>query len=76
MMPGDGWSYSYKNNKSSGAARCKNYPYHCYDCKRIQEDAERCMEAGMNAHLAKPLDDEKIKQTISEELRKQNACHE
>ena len=26
--------------------------------------------------LAKPLDDEKIKQTISEELRKQNACHE
>ena len=32
--------------------------------------------AGMNAHLAKPLDAEKIKQTISEELRKQNACHE
>ena len=24
----------------------------------------------MNAHLAKPLDDEKIKQTISEELRR------
>lgn len=42
----------------------------------FREDAERCMEAGMNAHLAKPLDDEKIKQTISEELRKQNACHE
>ena len=35
----------------------------------FREDAERCMEAGMNAHLAKPLDDEKIKQTISEELR-------
>ena len=42
----------------------------------FREDAEKCMEAGMNAHLAKPLDDEKIKQTISEELRKQNACHE
>ncbi|MBD8940356.1 MAG: response regulator, partial [Lachnospiraceae bacterium] len=41
----------------------------------FREDAERCMEAGMNAHLAKPLDDEKIKQTIREELRKQNACH-
>ena len=54
----------------------KTIPNHCYDCKCIQEDAERCMEAGMNAHLAKPLDDEKIKQTISEELRKQNACHE
>ena len=41
----------------------------------FREDAEKCMEAGMNAHLAKPLDAEKIKQTISEELRKQNACH-
>ena len=40
------------------------------------EDVQRCLDAGMNAHLAKPLDDEKIKQTISEELRKQNACHE
>ena len=42
----------------------------------FREDAERCMEAGMIAHLAKPLDDEKIKQTIREELRKKNACHE
>ena len=33
------------------------------------EDAEKCMEAGMNAHLAKPLDDKTIKQTICEELR-------
>lgn len=40
------------------------------------EDVQRCLDAGMNAHLAKPLDDKKIKQTISEELRKQNACHE
>ena len=40
------------------------------------EDVQRCLDAGMNAHLAKPLDDEKIKQTIREELRKQNACHE
>ncbi|WP_243008534.1 hypothetical protein [Anaerobutyricum hallii] len=41
----------------------------------FREDAEKCMEAGMNAHLAKPLDDKTIKQTICEELRKQNACH-
>ena len=26
----------------------------------FREDAERCMEAGMNAHLAKPLDAEKM----------------
>ena len=35
----------------------------------FREDAERCMEAGMNAHLAKPLEIEKIRQTICEQLR-------
>ena len=35
----------------------------------FREDAERCMEAGMNAHLAKPLDDKKIRWTICEQLR-------
>jgi len=33
------------------------------------------MEAGMNAHLAKPLDDEKIRQTIYEELRSNGRHH-
>ena len=54
----------------------KTIPIIAMTANAFREDAERCMEAGMNAHLAKPLDDEKIKQTISEELRKQNACHE
>lgn len=30
----------------------------------FQEDAKKCLEAGMNAHLTKPLDIEKIKRTI------------
>ena len=34
----------------------------------FREDAEKCMEAGMNAHLAKPLDDKTIKQTICERI--------
>lgn len=54
----------------------KTIPIIAMTANAFREDAERCMEAGMNAHLAKPLDDKKIKQTISEELRKQNACHE
>jgi len=32
----------------------------------FEEDVKRCLEAGMNAHLAKPLDIEKVKQTIAE----------
>ena len=43
--------------------------------KAFVDDRQKSFAAGMNEHLAKPLDDEKIKQTISEELRKQNACH-
>lgn len=27
---------------------------------------QRCLDAGMNAHLAKPLDIEKVKKTICE----------
>lgn len=30
----------------------------------FQEDAEKCIAVGMNAHLAKPLDIEKVKMTI------------
>ena len=30
----------------------------------FKEDEQKCLEAGMNAHLAKPLDMEKVKQTI------------
>ena len=29
-------------------------------------DVQRCLDAGMNAHLAKPLDIEKVKKTICE----------
>ena len=32
----------------------------------FQEDAEKCIAVGMNAHLAKPLDIEKVKKTICE----------
>ena len=32
------------------------------------EDVQRCLDAGMNAHLAKPLDIEKVKKTICEHI--------
>ena len=54
----------------------KTIPIIAMTANAFREDAEKCLEAGMNAHLAKPLDDKKIKQTISEELRRSNACHE
>ncbi len=33
------------------------------------EDAQKCLEAGMNAHLAKPLDIEKVKKIIYEQTK-------
>ena len=35
----------------------------------FKEDEEKCLEAGMNAHLIKPLDIEKVKQTIEGQVR-------
>lgn len=35
----------------------------------FQEDAEKCIAVGMNAHLAKPLDIEKVEQTICKHVR-------
>ena len=35
----------------------------------FQEDAEKCIAVGMNAHLAKPLDIKKVEQTICKQLR-------
>ena len=34
----------------------------------FREDANQCIEAGMNAHLAKPLEIEKVKRTICEQI--------
>ena len=46
----------------------KTIPIIAMTANAFRED-EKCMEAGMNAHLEKPLDDKTIKQTICEELR-------
>ena len=37
-----------------------------YFDKAFQEDAEKCIAVGMNTHLAKPLDIEKMKNTIKD----------
>lgn len=35
----------------------------------FEEDVQKCLNAGMNAHLAKPLDIEKVKRTICEQVK-------
>lgn len=38
----------------------------------FDEDEKKCMEAGMNAHLVKPLDIQKMKEAVCRYLNKQN----
>ena len=43
----------------------KTIPIIAMTANAFEEDAQKCLEAGMNAHLAKPLDMEKLTATIA-----------
>ena len=47
----------------------KTIPIIAMTANAFKEDADKCLEAGMNAHLAKPLDIEKVKRTIYEQVK-------
>lgn len=52
---------------------CKNLyssPIIAMTANAFKEDEEKCLEAGMNAHLAKPLDVTMVKKTICEQIRR------
>ena len=54
--------------RSLDRADAATIPIIAMTANAFKEDADKCMAAGMNAHLAKPLDMEKVKQTIQEQL--------
>lgn len=47
----------------------KTIPIIAMTANAFAEDAERCLAAGMNAHMAKPLEIEKIKKIICEQIK-------
>ena len=40
----------------------------------FKEDIQKCMDAGMNEHLAKPVDIKKMLEVLGSYLRKWNNC--
>ena len=72
MMPVmDGYTATRKI-RSSERSDAKTIPIIAMTANAFQEDAEKCIAVGMNAHLAKPLDIEKVKTTISHLVKKKN----
>lgn len=49
----------------------KTVPIIAITANAFLEDVQKCLEAGMNAHLAKPLDMEKVRETICAQVGKQ-----
>ncbi len=60
MMPVMDGLTATKTIRSLERQDAKTIPIIAMTANAFREDAEKCMEAGMNAHLAKPLDAEKM----------------
>ena len=69
MMPKiDGYTAT-RVIRSTNRQDAKAIPIIAMTANAFKEDEEKCLEAGMNAHLIKPLDIEKVKQTIEGQVR-------
>ena len=72
MMPVmDGYTAT-KKIRSLEHSDAKTIPIIAMTANAFQEDAEKCIAVGMNAHLAKPLDIEKMMTTICHLVKKKN----
>ena len=72
MMPVmDGYTAT-KKIRSLERSDAKTIPIIAMTANAFQEDAEKCIAVGMNAHLAKPLDIEKMMITICHLVKKEN----
>ena len=73
MMPVmDGYTAT-KKIRSLERSDAKTIPIIAMTANAFQEDAEKCIAVGMNAHLAKPLDIEKVMITICHLVKKKNS---
>ena len=68
MMPVMDGLTATKTIRSLEREDAKTIPIIAMTANAFEEDAKRCLAAGMNAHLAKPLQIEKMKQVIGAQI--------
>ena len=56
--------------RSSDKPRSKTIPIIALSANSFDEDIEKSYEAGMNAHLVKPIDADKLYRTLIEQITK------
>lgn len=66
MMPVMDGITAEKEIRAVNRSDAKQIPIIAMTANAFKEDAQKCFEAGMNAHLAKPLNVKMLKQTIEE----------
>ena len=64
MMPVMDGITATKKIRESGKTDAKDIPIIAVTANAFKEDAEKCIAAGMNAHISKPLNMETIKETL------------
>ena len=66
MMPNMDGITATKRIRTMNRQDAKDIPIIAMTANAFEEDARRCMEAGMNAHLPKPFQMNKVIETIAE----------
>ena len=69
MMPVMGGLTAAKTIRALDREDAKTIPILAMTANAFQEDVQKCLDAGMNAHLAKPIEIEKVKKVIYEQVR-------
>jgi CheY-like chemotaxis protein len=54
--------------RNSGLPGADRIPIYAMTANAFKEDAERCLRAGMNGHIAKPIDADKLRETLNKEM--------
>lgn len=74
MMPVMDGLTATKAIRESNQSDAGTVPIIAMTANAFAEDAQECLEAGMNAHLAKPLDIEKVKKSFMNRQKIVNGC--